>query len=300
MRRFIPAVALVTVTGSLLAQDLPELAQNSEPVQQNDLQSAIQNFLSKKEAAQSIREARISERGKASDAREIRQMMRALGIESPKPTTTVSAAQSDALRESLLTEATQLLAFSELSPGRIKQLQAEGINPLDVAVRYIQGTGTLTDQAILADRTVVAELISLKDENLNDGFGSTATFRVTQNLVASGAPNLAVRQRSGIEVGGDTITYSADFKPDDVGSRFLITTSSGLYDEGSAMQRAQPSGTRGGTAKYQVLLGTHYLVRGDTAVPVYGSGQPTTVTAIAQQLDTLERAKGRLIGQAVN
>ncbi len=131
-------------------------------------------------------------------------------------------------------------------------------------------------------------------EDLGDGFGSTVTFRVADNLVGTGAPSLVLRQRSGLVDGGDTITFSTDFSQSDVGNIFLLTASEGLYDEGSAVRNARPAQKGGGAARLHVQLGTRYLITEGTALPIYGAGQPMPVAGAIQDLATLKQAKGRL------
>lgn len=298
MRKLLAAAVTLSASVLLLTQ-VPSFAQEVvRSVQPDDLQPSIQRFLAQKSSVQSLREARINERGKAADAREVNQMLNALGLSAPRPSDSVSDAQADALQNSLLAEAVQLLVFSDMSPGRIRQLQVVGINPLDVAIRYLQGHGTLTDQALLADRTVIGEIVSVKMENLGDGFGSTVVFRVTDSLVGADTPTLALRQRSGLKEGGDTITFSTDISQSDVGNSFLLTASEGLYDEGSAVRKARPAQNGGGASRLHVQLGTRYLITGDSALPVYSAGQPLLVTDVVQQLATLKQAKGRLSAPA--
>ncbi len=142
MRKILTTAVTVSVGGMLFTQ-IPSFAQEVGPsVQTDNLQPAIQRFLSQKSSAQSLRETRINERRKGADAREIIQMLRALGLNAPRPSDSVSDVQASALQESLLTESVQLLVFTDMSPGRIRQLQAEGINPLDIAIRYLQGRAT--------------------------------------------------------------------------------------------------------------------------------------------------------------
>lgn len=140
MRKLVALAASAAVCTLVVAQS-NTLAQDAAPSADTDLQPALQQFLAKKSAAQSLRSARIAERGKENEAREIERMLRALGMTAPKPGETVSEAQSQALKDSLTTEAVQLLVFVGMTPGRINQLQSAGTTPLEVAIRYLQGRG---------------------------------------------------------------------------------------------------------------------------------------------------------------
>ncbi len=274
---------------------VPAQAQDAGASNTDDEQ-AVQQFLDRKATAQARRDARLAKQGTGADDRELRRLIRAKGIAPPKPGLKIKTSQEEALQTSLVTDAAQFLALIDLRPGKIRTLEQGGFNPLEAATNYIRGSGSLLDQAILSDRTIVASVRSVKAEDLGDGFGSTVVLDVSDTLVRPTAPpRILVRQRSG-KVQGEDIFYTNDFAADDRRT-YLLSLSRGAYDDDATTSGGTTVTKPNGRPRYYSSIGVRFIVDGDTATPLFGTDGPTSVAVAKSQLAGLAKVR---VDQSIN
>ena len=140
-RSLILPIILAGVSTLAHGQDTPP-----EPVAENAApngQQVVQQFLDRKAVAQARRDARLARQGATTDDRELRRLIRALGVRPPQPSLGVTSTQETQLRDSLITDAAQLLAFLDIKPAKVRKLQEGGFNPLEAAIDYTRGSGDL-------------------------------------------------------------------------------------------------------------------------------------------------------------
>ncbi|MCR2834661.1 hypothetical protein [Parerythrobacter lacustris] len=280
---FVTSALALSLAGTLSLVQSPAEAQ-STPAQSEDEQAVVQ-FLSEKRDIQARRSAQLDRRGARSDAQQLRQLTRALNLESPRPFASISPEQSGALQESLIEDAVQLLLFLDMKPGRVQRLQATGQNPLQAAINFVKGTSTLQEQALLSDHTVLATIQSVVVEDLGDGFGSTVTLDVVDRYIGRTERTLQFRQRSGSEV-----IYAHDIREGDTGT-YVFSLSRGLYDEAAVSDGATPVRQNSGRPEYYAVLGTRYAASDGIAIPDRGTGQATPLSTIQIILAPLASAK---------
>jgi hypothetical protein len=282
---------LLLVTGIIV----PVHAQDAG-VSNTDDEQVVQQFLDRKAAAQARRDARLAKQAAGADDRELRRLIRATGIALPKTGLKINVSQEEALQTSLVTDAAQLLALIDLRPGKIRKLEQGGFKPLEAAINYIRGSGSLLDQAILSDRTVVASVRSVKAEDRGDGFGSTVVLEVSDTLVGPTAPpKVIVRQRSG-KVKGEDIFYTNDFVAEDKRT-YLLSLSRGAYDDDATTSGGATITKPNGRPRYYSSIGVRFVTDGDTATPLFGTGGPTSVAAAKSQLAGLAKVR---VDQSIN
>ncbi len=291
MRTFLAASAALILSGAGLVDVVWAQAPSpAESVEENN-SKAVDYFLDQKSKFQQRRGARISARGETEVSRDVEKLLRALDIKKPKPFDTANQTQIDSLQNSLIMDATQLLVLVDMKPGRIKQLQSAGSDPLISAISLVRGTATLRDQAILADYTVLAKISAVKFESLGDGFGSTVTFDVVKSYVGPPAiKRLQVRQMSGKSDDGSQALYSGDMLPGDE-QTYLISLSHGAYEEGVIATNKQPELNTNGRAKYLAQLGTRYMLDGQNLIPIHGTTGATDLTSADKELAGVSKSK---------
>lgn len=158
-------------------------------------------------------------------------------------------------------------------------------------VSVIRGDATFEDYAILSDRVVLATLRRVNNEDLGDGYLSTAVFEVNEVLMGRDNPDRAVRirQQSGKAADGSTIAYSGDFRSGDT-TTYLLAISRGEYEQAAVEAGATPSER----AQLRTVFGIPYAAVDGTLYPT-NSGAPllTTVDALRARLAPLVRAKNQ-------
>lgn len=157
--------------------------------------------------------------------------------------TSIARGRNPELREALLLDQAQRLALTGFTVGKIKSLEARGINIADaVEADFL---GSLEQYAALSEVVVLARVSKVATENLGDGFLSSITLDIEEVLKGSLADPTAVvvRELSG-STGGDTrITYSHELTDGSLGKRYLLFLSNGLYAASAARHgaTAEPS-----------------------------------------------------------
>jgi hypothetical protein len=250
---------------------------------------AVDIFIKRKGQDQSRRQAFLEKVGLTKDQQELDQSTRASGFKRPRPSLTLSAERLASLETSLATDVSQMLAFVDLRPKKVKTLVEAGFDPVQSAVSFARGEGTLFDQAILSDRTVVGKVRSIKNEDLGDGYGSTVTLDVLGTLVGRTGPQRAVfRQRS-----GSTSAYGNDFTVDDTNT-YLISLSRGIYEADALTFAAKPVVNTKGRAKYYAAIGTRFLVDGDKLSSAAGVPDEISLNAAKTKLNALKTTRNTL------
>lgn len=253
---------------------------------------AVSGFLSRKKQRQQRRERALGERGNPTDAQELRRLYRALNIPKPNPKAQVSAANETALSESFETDAVLLLQSLNFRPARVKRLSDAGFNPLQAAAGYIRGTASIVDQGLLSDIVAVVRVTGVRDEQLGDGFRSTVLLEIV-DPIAGRSPNkpIALRQLSGKDTDGSMIEVSSDLKPTD-GQSYVVMLSNGLYEQLARESGGQPASQTKGATRSFVLLGSSYLVQGDSLVATdTGAAATASLSQLKTTLAPLAKAK---------
>lgn len=258
-----------------------------ETARRNEI--AVNSFLERREARQRRREAALQRRGLNGEQAELRRLYRSLGLRPPRPVPGLAAETEAELAASLETDAIQRLASLGIKPRRIRALREQGFDPLASMVAVIRGDATFEDYAILSDRVVLATLRRVNNEDLGDGYLSTAVFDVGDVLMGRDNPERAVRirQHSGQAADGSTIFYTGDFRPGDTDT-YLLVVSRGEYGQAAVEAGAAPSER----AQLRTVFGIPYVVVDGTLYPT-SNGAPllTTVDALRARLAPLVRAR---------
>lgn len=283
--------AAVPVAVSNAEQQIqPEATPTAEETAQRN-EAAVSSFLERRQARQQRREAALQRRGLNSEQTELRRLYRSLALRPPRPVEGLSAGTEADLAASLETDAVQRLASLGIKPRRIRALRDLGFDPLASMVSVIRGDATFEDYAILSDRVVLATLRRVNNEDLGDGYLSTAVFEVNEVLMGRDNPDRAVRirQQSGKAADGSTISYSGDFRSGDT-TTYLLAISRGEYEQAAVEAGATPSER----AQLRTVFGIPYAAVDGTLYPT-NSVAPllTTVDALRARLAPLVRAKNQ-------
>jgi len=124
----------------------------------------------------------------------------------------------------------------------------------------------------------------VRDEQTGDGFRSTLLLEIV-DPIAGRSPNrpVALRQLSGRDKDGSNVEVSSDLRPGE-GQTYVVMLSNGLYEQLAAESGGEPAGKASGATRNYVLLGSSYLVQGDSLVATEPGATPT---ASLSQLKTL-------------
>ena len=252
-------------------------------------EGAVDAFLERKRSEQQNRETALGRRSANAEIAQLKALYRAATIAAPSANGKISAAKLTMLSESLETDSLQLLRALNFNPGKIQQMIRSGANPLLAASNFIRGNSSLDEQALLADITMVARVVSIVNERSGDGFRSTVMLQPIE-VLAGRAPkgNVALRQASGLDGDGSTIDVSTDIQPA-VGNTFLLMLSSALYaqtvEEGGSKPARKPIDAH-------ILFGSAYQVDGDKLTAVnLGSSPDVSLTQFRSSIANAKNVK---------
>lgn len=243
-----------TLGGSLAAQETRE-------------RDPLPGYIEWKQEMLGKRRAFVERRGRAAEARENKGLVQAANAHANAP---------DAIR-ALLQEGSALnLAMLGFNPGRIRALQARGIDVIGAVAAGPEAS--LAQRASLADLVVIGEIVEFDEDTpeIKDGLHSSLVVRPVE--VLKGDPPtepIIVRQESGKLPNGLYREVTSELIPPTAapGRRFLMLLSNQLY-EYQVEQRvgATPSADQ---PKRYVFLGSPLLIdsQGDL-IPISGAERP--------------------------
>ena len=255
-------------------------------------EAAVDRFLAEKSAQQSRSEAALKRRGRGADSAEIRGLLKAARIDSPKPFG-IDGERSARLTDSLATDAAHYLAGLGYKPVDLRAMADGGFDALGAALRLIRGTSNQMDRLALAPYVVVGDVVEVRVEDLGDGFGSTAVFRPRTFLSspqgATPKGDILIRQLSGTTTGRGQTFYSSDLSTDDKGS-YLLLLSDQRYQQVSEERGRRPR-QNGPSATYMARTAFDQIrVSGDGAsfaAPLEDG--TTTVSALEAKLGAIRK-----------
>lgn len=156
------------------------------------IQQAASDFLASKRIEQSRKEALLAAAGRSRNVPQLRRLIADAQFEQPSTPGIDSETQS-AIRESLITDAAQVLAAANFAPERTNAYVRAGANPLVAAIAIVRGTPSVRDVAILAD-TVVTGTVQSIDPVDGDPSRSIVTLAVNDTLLGQAATTLRFEQ----------------------------------------------------------------------------------------------------------
>ena len=216
------------------------------------------------------------------------------GPATPPPPPKVRYARPS--RAGSLQSAHFLVAYGQIAK-EIAALKARGFDPVD-ALDAMNGRATPLTRALLARQVVVAELAGLNTRDPGeDGFRSTASWRVVETLKGSAQPGdvLRVRMVSGEEVDGRVAQSSEEplilpglpgsIEP---GGRWLLHLNDALYAH-SAFINGGKGSARGGGPWYVATLTPAPVVDGEAGARFFAQ-QPFPLAELRRALAPLQAA----------
>lgn len=235
-RKFIilSALACSISPGMAFAQSLENAAPKSD-------RQIVDEFIAQKKAEHTKTNEVQSRRSTASDGQQMRKMIRAINFDRPKPTDSLPTDVTNQLSDLLATDAADYLTSLGWKPNAVQQLTKNGFDAGNAAIRVIRGGSSQLERIVLAPYVVKGKIVSVRTENLNDGFGQTISFAPEMYLASpNGKPlpeTLMLRQSSGEMTSRGQTYYSGDFTKDDVGRSVILLLSDDRY-----LQRSSEKG----------------------------------------------------------
>lgn len=227
---------LAGVGGIASAQDAGDSSGKSD-------QQIVDEFIADKKSDHATADKIYADRSKNADAAQMRQMVRALKFDRPQPTQGLSVDTTNQLPDLLATDAADYLTSLGWKTSDVRELARNGFDAGNAAIRVIRGGSTQFDRVILAPYVISGKIISVKSDDLNDGFGQTIAFKPEAYLAKpNGKPlpkTLLLRQSSGEITARGSTYYSGDFSENDINKSVIILVSDERY-----LQRSSEKGKR--------------------------------------------------------
>lgn len=172
------------------------------------------------------------------------------------------------VRDKVVALRSQWLSASGINEATIARLEAKGLDVRGALDRDLFGSPV--DYSLVSETVVVGTLQSIKNELLDDGLRSTATFTVDEVLKGSPGATVAVRQRSGADASGAMVLYDTDFTRD-TGGQHLLFLSNGLY----ALAAQQTTGSAPANAsRYYIPQRSAFEIGSDGGLQPVAKGVP--------------------------
>lgn len=236
-------------------------------------------FLSARSAGQQRRAQAIAAAGKGENLTGLRAVLRA--SMKPRPwSLKVSDASVTQLADQDSEAVAQLLATLGYTPRDVAPGNKDGGSLIESAIRVALGRSQLADQVRVSPVVVVGELTGVTpDSSLDDGYASTATFRIVESIKSESSvgSTIRVRQRSGPLPDGTGLLVQNEFQLDQTG-RYVLFLSPATYAVRAAHGRSQAPQTEGA---YLARVMLPYTVTGQNLVPVAPEqGDASSLTAL--------------------
>ncbi len=131
----------------------------------------VQEFLTRKTADHQRNAGALQARGRGADLQEVRGLVQAAGVQFRGSSFPVQAAQQAQLRDAYSEDIALYLSAAGFNAGRVRALQARGVDVIKAAADVLVGRASLEQQAALSDVVVVAEVTAVDSAaQLGDGF----------------------------------------------------------------------------------------------------------------------------------
>lgn len=183
-----PLFAGTLLASVAIAQTEPATESGDAPT----MQQAASDFIAAKRSEQSRKEASLAAAGRSQNLPQLRRLIADAQFEQPS-TPGIDSASQAAIRESLITDAAQVLAAANFAPQRTNAYLRAGANPLVAAISIVRGTPSVRDVAILADTIVTGTVQSVEPVG-SDLSRSIVTLAVTDTVLGQAATTVRFEQ----------------------------------------------------------------------------------------------------------
>jgi len=188
-----------------------------------------------------------------------------------------------------------LVAYGQTAK-EIAALKARGFDPVD-ALDAMNGRPTPVTRAILARQVVVAELVGLDTRDpANDGFRSTARWRVVETLKGDAKPGDVLRMRLSSGEGADGRIAQTNEEPLvlpglpgslEAGSRWVLHLNDSLYAHSAFINGGEGAARKDGRW-YISTIAPAPLVGDEVKAPFFDQ-KPYPLAELRQALAPLQR-----------